>query len=80
MLNRWSGIYLIIGFCLTFVQLFDTSASDIPPVLQGLHNPPLGCHMRLYTYRITQSDSKGIIHIHLRIVNKMHHQTLRRNS
>lgn len=33
------------------------SAMELP---QGIANDtPLGCNMRLYTYRITQSDSKG---------------------
>lgn len=37
--------------------------NDGPPMLQGLTNAPLGCHMRLYTYKIIQSDVKGIIQL-----------------
>lgn len=56
---RWSWVFLIIGLLLNIGLLVDVANSEIPPVLQGLHNPPLGCHMRLYTYRITQTDEKG---------------------
>lgn len=34
-------------------------ALDIPPIIQGPTRAPLGCHMRVYTYRIIQSDSRG---------------------
>lgn len=59
-LSRWSCVILIVGLLITIGLLLDVAKSEIPPVLQGLHNPPLGCHMRLYTYRITQTDEKGI--------------------
>lgn len=35
------------------------SALEIPPIVEGPTAAPLGCHRRLYTYRVTQSDSKG---------------------
>lgn len=56
---RWPCVFLIIGLLIAIGLLLDVTNSEIPPVLQGLHNPPLGCHMRLYTYRITQTDDKG---------------------
>lgn len=57
--NRWSCIFLIVALLITIDLLLDVATAEIPPVVQGLHNPPLGCHMRLYTYRITQADENG---------------------
>lgn len=50
---------------------FNFAEAEVPPVVQGLHDPPIGCHMRLYTYRITQSDSKGSRYLVVEIKNSM---------
>lgn len=48
-----------LGILLCICVAVPFGDAEVPPVVQGLHDPPIGCHMRLYTYRITQSDTKG---------------------
>lgn len=31
-----------------------------PPMVQSINGAQLGCNMRLYTYKITQTDEKGM--------------------
>lgn len=38
-------------------------SSEGLPIAQNINGAQLGCNMRLYTYKITQTDEKGIVHI-----------------
>lgn len=32
---------------------------EVTPIIEGPTSAPLGCHRRLYTYRVTQTDQSG---------------------
>lgn len=66
--NRFSFkliCYRIFGLLITIlIATVMTSTEvivkgEVPPMMHGVHSTPLGCHMRLYTYKITQSDARG---------------------
>lgn len=52
-------MFLVAVFVLIFGLNSVICNIDSPPGVQAIQNPPLGCHKRVYTYRITQTDDKG---------------------
>lgn len=44
---------------LALIPLSYTMSMEFPAVIEGPTTAPLGCHRRLYTYRVSQVDSKG---------------------
>lgn len=63
-LHRQPRIFLIIWLTIVFNLLLGFGKADISTAVQGALVQPsspltLGCHKRLYTYRITQADENG---------------------
>ncbi|XP_031630340.1 thyrostimulin beta-5 subunit [Contarinia nasturtii] len=61
---RQPRIFLIIWLSVTFNMILGFGEADISTAVQGAmvqsaSPPTLGCHRRLYTYRITQADKNG---------------------
>lgn len=47
-------------FFFIFFSLFSICVTvEVTPIIEGPTVAPLGCHRRLYTYRITQADENG---------------------
>lgn len=68
-IRRHSRIFSIIWLTLTINLLLGFGEADISTAVQGALAQPsspltLGCHRRLYTYRITQADENGKAFVH----------------
>lgn len=46
-------------FLIPFFLTICLATEMIPALIEGPTKAPIGCHKRLYTYRVTQSDTKG---------------------
>lgn len=54
----WIFNHNLLRFILVFI-FYLNNADDIYPVAEEPTTQPLGCHKRMYTYRITQNDATG---------------------
>eukprot|EP00099_Drosophila_melanogaster_P002242 NP_001104335.1 glycoprotein hormone beta 5, isoform A [Drosophila melanogaster] len=50
---------IFVGTSVVLVSVSSSSLSEIKPMNNGHIVTPLGCHRRVYTYKVTQSDLQG---------------------
>ncbi|XP_065358738.1 thyrostimulin beta-5 subunit [Calliphora vicina] len=56
---RCLHLFFFATLCCTPLTLTLAQILEVQPINSSPTTAPLGCHRRLYTYRVTQADSKG---------------------